>query len=157
MMMSSTDMRGLSAPYGSWKMICIDAPLLAQFALASQPRDVVAVEDDVARGRRDQPDQQAAEGGLAAAGLADQAQRLAWLDAQRHVVDGAQRDAVAMQQAAGADREVLGQAGGLDQQRTGQRMPDRWLRVATRMQAAVWPGSNVVERRDARRCRPDTA
>ena len=24
MMMSSTDMRGLSAPYGSWKMICIE-------------------------------------------------------------------------------------------------------------------------------------
>ena len=47
----------------------------------------------VARGRRDQPDQQAPERGFAAAGLADQAQRLAWFDAQRHAVDRAQRDA----------------------------------------------------------------
>ena len=37
-------------------------------------------------------------------------------DAQRHVVHRAQRQGVAMQQAAGANREVLGQAGGLDQQ-----------------------------------------
>ena len=47
----------------------------------------VAVEDDVARGWRQQPDQQSAEGGLAAAGLTDQAQRFTWLDAQRHDLD----------------------------------------------------------------------
>ena len=43
-----------------------------------------------------------------------------------------------MQEAAGANQEMLGQAGGLDQFRHVSASS------ATRMQAAVWPGSNAA-------------
>ena len=68
--------------------------------------------------------------------FANQAQCLARLDTQRHVVHRAQRDGVSMQQAADAHREVLGQGGGLDQR--------RHVSSATRMQAAVWPVSKAA-------------
>ena len=50
--------------------------------------DVLAVEHDLARGRRHEPEDGAPEGGLAAARLADEAQGLAAPDLKRHVVDG---------------------------------------------------------------------
>jgi hypothetical protein len=54
------------------------------------------------------PDQQTTQYGLAAAGLADQPKRFTGLDPQRHVVDRAQRDGMALQQAADTHWEMLG-------------------------------------------------
>src|SRR5262249_900965 len=111
------------------------APLLAQFGWP-QLRNVGAVEDDIARGRRQQPDQQAPQRRLAAAGFPNQAERLAQLDAQRHVVRRGEWDGIAVQQVAGPHEEMLAQARGLDQ----------WRHVssATRMQEALWPGPKEV-------------
>ena len=50
-------------------------------------RDIGAVEDDLARGRFDEPEERAADRRLAAAGLADETEGLAALDAERDVVD----------------------------------------------------------------------
>ena len=58
-------------------------------------------------------------------------------DVDRHVVHRAQRNGVAVQEAAGVNQEMLGQAGGLDQLR---HVP---ASSAARMQAAVWPGSKA--------------
>ena len=57
--------------------------------LAVERREVHALEADLARGRVVEAQHQAAEGGFSAAGLADQPQRLAALDGDRDVVDGA--------------------------------------------------------------------
>ena len=85
--------------------------------LAAECDDVPALEPDLARGRLDQPQDAAAGGRLAAAGFADQAQRLAGGDVEAHAVDGVHAVELAREQAA-ADREVLDQI--LDaQQRLG--------------------------------------
>ena len=78
--------RGLSEAYGSWKTICIRC---AADAARASPRCVMSwpSKTDRAAGRLVQPQDRAAEGGLAAAGLADQAERLAALDRQRDAVD----------------------------------------------------------------------
>ncbi len=62
----------------------------AQSALL-QVRDVVALEGDLPAGRLDQPGDQAAGGGLAAARLAHQAQRLALAHVEADAVDGLDR------------------------------------------------------------------
>jgi len=50
--------------------------------------DRVPVEEHLAGGRRVQVDQRAADGRLSAAGLADEAERLALVDLEAHAVDG---------------------------------------------------------------------
>ncbi len=69
--------RGFSDEYGSWKIIWISRRIGAQ--LPATDRCVMSrpSNDDLAAGRLQQPGHQAAGGGLAAAGLADHAQRLA--------------------------------------------------------------------------------
>src|SRR5216110_546532 len=69
-------------------------------------RDVLRPEPDLARRRLDQPEDRATRGGLAAARLADEAERLARQDLERHVVDGVHARDLAREEAA-ADREVL--------------------------------------------------
>ena len=72
--------------------------------------DLLALEAHRARGRVHQAQHQPAGGRLAAAGFADQRQRLAAGDLEADVVDGAhQADQLAADQAA-ADREMLDQA-----------------------------------------------
>src|SRR5262249_22192641 len=72
-----------------------------------QPLDRLPVEDDAPRRRLVQPKQSATERRLAAARLADEAQRLARLDGEAHVLDGAEdRPTLA---------EVLRQAGHFDE------------------------------------------
>ena len=72
-----------------------------QVARRRDADDVDAVELDLARGRLEQPQQRAAEGRLAAAGLADEADRLAAADVEVDAVDrlqladGALEDALA--------------------------------------------------------------
>src|SRR6185369_11682003 len=85
-------------------------PQLARAELA----DPLAVEADVAGGRLEQPHDAAAERRLAAAGLADQAERLALGDAQRDVVHGMHAGDLAREHAL-PDREVLLQALDLDE------------------------------------------
>ena len=78
-------MRGLSEAKGSWKIICASPAKRAQSA-AVERQQVVALEAHLPGGRLDQPQHQPADRRLAAAGLADERQRLAGLDreARRH-------------------------------------------------------------------------
>src|SRR5439155_13427074 len=55
---------------------------------AAEARDVETVEDHLARGRLEQLDERPSKGGLAAAGLADESERLALLDDHVDAVDG---------------------------------------------------------------------
>ena len=74
--MKPTRLRGLSEAYGSWKTIIMLAPDRPHLR-AGEPGDVAAVEDDRAGGRLEQPHDAAGERRLAAARLADDAERLA--------------------------------------------------------------------------------
>ena len=67
-------------------------------------RDRLAVEDDLACRRLIEPQNRASDGRLAAAGLADQTQRLAAPDGKRHIVDSFQG---LRAQKTRADREIL--------------------------------------------------
>jgi hypothetical protein len=74
-MMSATDMRGLSEPNGSWNTICISRRS-GRMALKlnpsiSRPRKTIGPCDEISRSQR-QPQR-----GLARAGFADHAERLA--------------------------------------------------------------------------------
>ena len=102
-----TVMRGLSEEYGSWKMIC-SARRRARSCAASSEQQVAALELDRARGRLDQAQYQAGGGGLAAAGFADQRQRLARADIEIDAVDRA-HSAVGATEERRADREMLDQ------------------------------------------------
>ena len=61
--------------------------------------DALAVEDHLTCGDVEQPQDRAADRRLAAAGLADQRQRLALRDVERHAVDGIDRAALRAEQA----------------------------------------------------------
>ena len=87
-MMSLTGMRGFSEPTGSWKMICIRRRSL----LRSAPffsKIVLAVKVGLATGGGQQADERPAKSGLAAAGLAHQAEDLALGDREADTVHGA--------------------------------------------------------------------
>ena len=73
---------------------------------ALEARDVAAVEEDLARRGLRQLDQRARQGRLAAARLADEAERLSGLDGQVDAVDGVDLSDGALEDP-GADREVL--------------------------------------------------
>ena len=75
-----------------------------------QRRQVDAVELDAASRGLYEPQQQFGHGGLAAAGLAHQAQGLALADGERHAIHGTHFAHLARQQQALLDRVVLGQA-----------------------------------------------
>ena len=93
----------------------------SRICLASAMRDVDAVETDRAGGRLLEPEDGAADGGLAAAGFADQAERLARRDRERHVVDRLHRRDLRGEEAGAAERhrEVFAQCVDL-QQRLGE-------------------------------------
>ena len=77
--------------------------------------DLAPVEADRARGRLDQLQDRAAERRLAAARLADQAERLAAPDAEADAVDRADLVDLAVDQEPAPDREVLDEVGDLEQ------------------------------------------
>ena len=81
-----TVMRGLSDEYGSWKTICTRRRSAAR-ALGGATWPPTS---DLARGRLVEADDAAAERGLAAARLADEAERLAARDREVDAIDGAQ-------------------------------------------------------------------
>ena len=74
-------------------------PRCPQLATRDKREDILAAKADLARGRLDQPQQAAAGRRLAAAGLADQAERLALFDREAHVIDRGDTRALAEQPA----------------------------------------------------------
>ena len=87
-----------------------------------EPLEIGPVEPDRARGRRHQLEQAARERALAAAGFADQAQRLALADREAHAVDRLDLADRALEHDALGDREVLADARHLHQEaRAGRR------------------------------------
>ena len=105
-MIEPTVLRGFSDEYGSWKIICISRRSSIS-CLALDVGDLLALELDRAAGRVEQPQQQAAGGRLAAAGLADEAERLAALDVERDAVDGVHGADLLAEDHPGGEREVL--------------------------------------------------
>ena len=90
------------------------APQRPQLALA-QLGELGAAEAHRPRGRGEQLEHRARQGRLAATRLADEADRLALLDAERDAVDGAHRADLAVDEDPGLDREVLDEVGDLEQ------------------------------------------
>ncbi|MGY4361227.1 hypothetical protein ACVW0J_007720 [Bradyrhizobium sp. i1.7.7] len=83
--------------------------------------DALAVEDHLARRDVEQPQDGTADRGLAAAGLADQRQRLALRDFERDTVDGIDIFGLAAEQAL-FDRKMLLEVVDLEQRRTHAAM-----------------------------------
>ncbi len=79
--------------------------------------DTLAVEDDLARSNLEQPQNGAADRRLAAAGLADQRQRLAARDLERHAVHRIDELGLSPEQAL-VDRKMLLEVVDLEQRRT---------------------------------------
>ena len=140
--MSATFQRGLRLAYGSWKIICMRRRIDARPLRAPAPA-IDAVEDDAAARRRVQADEQPRDRALAAAGFADQRERLAALDREADVVDGVDELArLALDdpvQPGQRDVEGLGEALDLDQRR--------------RAHAAACSGRRVQPAGGARRAR----
>src|SRR5664280_461818 len=65
----------------------LDLPAQRAHPSPRQAADVFSIKGDRAAGEVVEPCDAPGEGGLAAAGLADQAERFAWVDLQRDVVD----------------------------------------------------------------------
>ena len=112
-MLAPIGVRGSSDANGSWKMICIRRRN-GLSCCSRQRRDVGAVEQDPAAGRLDQPQERATDGRLAAARLADEAERLAATDGEADVVDRLHVADLAAQDAA-HQREELAQVLDLDE------------------------------------------
>ena len=110
-MMALTRMRGLSEAYGILEHR-LHGLAVVPAAGRVQPVEVAALEEDAAAGRLLQPQHELGRRGLAAAGFAHHAQRLAAFDREGDAVDRAHHAALAAEDAA-PRREVLGQPGGL--------------------------------------------
>ena len=107
---------GLSEAIGSCRIMAIALPRRRRISRALFLVRSVAVQADLAaddaRGRRQQTDDREAGRGLAASGLADEAQRLALAQSKAHVLDR-------LDDPAAAEREVMRlQPADLEQWRT---------------------------------------
>ena len=98
------------------------APHLAHL-LAAERRQLAPVEADRAAGRLEQPQDAVAGRGLARAGLADEAERLALPDLEADPVDGADVVDGAVDEEARLDREVLLKVGDLEERRAVRAHP----------------------------------
>ena len=118
--LSNSVMRGLSEPNGSWKIIWISLrngpSSLADIGARSTTVSSRVRYSTCAAGRVDRAQDAARGGGLAAAAFADQAERLALLHGEAHVVDRAHVAGDAPEHALG-DREELPQAAHVEQRR----------------------------------------
>ena len=104
------------------------APLLAQ-PFRVESREVLAEPDDAARARLDQTEHGAAECRLAAAGFADDAERLAGMQLEAYAIDRLERHKAPPQQAADRDREMHREV--LDaEQRRAHASRSRWQALA---------------------------
>ena len=105
-MLSPIGVRGSSDAYGSWKMICIRR----RYGFSAAPLSVVmSVPSNRIEpgGRLDQPQEQPPDGRLAAARLADEAERLAAPDRRSSTPSTAWTLADRPLQDPARDREVL--------------------------------------------------
>ena len=99
---------------------------------SAQLREVLALERDRSLGRLDQPEQRAAQGGLAAAALADEPHDLPALQRQVDAVDGLDRAGVAADQAVerpAAQAVVHGEVADVDDEVGPGGRPGRRLRL----------------------------
>ena len=103
----------------------------------AQVRDVLAVEPDRAFGRLEQAQQHLADGRLAAAGFADEAQRLARIDREADAIDRLHHRDRAREQAA-LQRKVLLQVLDFDDRAHAAARSDASTRSAS-WQATTWP------------------
>ena len=113
-MLSPIGVRGSRLAYGSWKMICIRR----RYGLSAAPLSAVmsvAVEPDRAGRRLDEAQEQPADRRLAAARLADQAERLAAPDRRSSTPSTAWTIADRPLEDAAPDREVLDEVADLDE------------------------------------------
>ena len=93
---------------------------------------VMAFKHNLAAGGRQQGQQKAADGRLAAAGFTNQAQGLAGRNREAHIIDRAQRRRRGTQHRWGLEREVLAQVNRLDDRRChGRRRIHRHGRIST--------------------------
>ena len=113
-------LRGFSDAYGSWKIICMSRPELAELG-ALERGDVLALEPDLALGGIEQPHHDARERRLAAARLPDQAERLTGIHLEVHAVDRVDVADLVLDQDAARDREVLLDPLDLDERLAGRR------------------------------------
>ena len=127
-MAAPTFMRGLRLANGSWKIICMRLRCSRRARLA-ELEDILAVEQHRAAQRLDQPHHRAAGRRLAAAGFADQRQRLAGLQAEGDVLDRVHPARDPAEQA-GADIEARRQVGDLEHRPLGGARPCRASRSA---------------------------
>src|SRR5581483_4613048 len=95
---------------------------------------IAAFEPNAARVRFDQAQHEAADGGLAAAGFADESQRLAGIDVEADAVDRSDESGRPAEQIA-RRREMLDQVFGFE-----KRGHDTSLSKGALMQREVWPG-----------------
>ena len=125
---------GSSEPYGSWNTIWIRWRI-GRRSRSRHGREVSAVEEHRARRRLDQPHEGLGDGGLAAAGLADDGQAPAAGDRERHLVDGAEGLAAA----AVLDDESRTSSSGCRRRRGSRRALGVLMLVALRWWRACRP------------------
>ena len=116
--------RGFSDAYGSWKIICMSRrsprSSLPLSAVMSWPSNQILPSVGI-----EQPHHDARERGLAASGLADQAERLAGIDLEVHTVDRVHVADLCWIRDAAGDREVLLDALDLDERLAPSGRPRR--------------------------------
>ncbi len=148
-------MRGLSDEYGSWNTTCSSRRHRPHLALRSSVVDRAGRASWIAPAVGSlQPQDQLAGGRLAAARLADEAERLAARDREADAVDRVHL-AAARPNKPCSDRVVLAQVAHLEQQSPSggascARLASRAPRSASPIgsqQAAQWPGAVLLERR----------
>src|SRR5206468_8288749 len=105
--------------------------------VAAELADILTVENDLAVGRLDQAQHAASGRRLAAAGFADEAERLAAVDRERDPIDGINAADLTRQQAA-VHGEIFLQAADAEQG-LGHAVPPNC--VSPRWQAMRWPGA----------------
>src|SRR3954467_5339692 len=138
----------------------LHAPADGPHLLLAQLGDVAPLEEDLPAGRLVQAQARAGDRGLAAAGLADEADRLAALDRQRDVVHGTDVADVAIQHEPALDREPDLQVLDLDERPASVRAAHAVAAVLVRSHSSTatglkhatwWPGSISVSRGTSRR------
>ena len=136
--------RGLSDAYGFWKMIWMRR-LYGMNSLLRHRQDVAALEDRLAGGRLVQAHQRQADRRLARARFADEPERLALGQPERHVLH---RLELALAEEALARIEVLAEVLHVEDDRVARRDAARALGQVHRVRAAV---HEVVDHRQAHR------
>ena len=163
-----TVLRGLRLAIGSWKIICMRWRA-ARSRARSRSRDILPFEQDGAADRLDQAQDRAPRRRLAAAGFADQRQRLAARRAKRHILDRvhARPDAAEHAGAGCRSGSSVGDfeqraLGGADRRRRrpaarrSRRSPDRRSESAAGRRGPSWSRA-AAPRRAARACRAAAA